>query len=149
MSPFAEIPDAALSFGAVHLAPAVTLPIVVVLGLMGAWYWRRMGRGSVPPIRRRLRRMGLLLGGAALVLMTAAISFLDPGIHRAAYLIAWLAVLVVVMAAVLVAALDAIATVRLHQRSVERQLVRDAMRLREVTKARGGDAEPGSDRLDG
>ena len=82
-------------------------------------------------------------------MMTAAISFLDPGIHRAAYLIAWLAVLVVVMAAVLVAALDAIATVRLHQRSVERQLVRDAMRLREVTKARGGDAEPGSDRLDG
>ena len=125
-----EVPSMASVVAVVHLSPAVTLPIVGALILVGIWYWKRMGRGSVPPIRRRLRRIGLLLGAAGLVLMTAAISLIDPAIHRAAYLIAWLAVLFVVLMACVVATLDAVATIRLHQKSVERQLVRDALRLR-------------------
>ena len=128
----------------VHLSPVVTLPIVCGLALLGVWYWRRMGRGSVPPIRRRLRRIGLLLGAAGLVLMTAAISFFDPAVQQTAYLISWLAVLFVVLMAVVVATLDALATIRLHQKSVERQLVRDALRLRGAVDAESRDSEADS-----
>lgn len=149
MSALNDLPSMSLVIGAVHLSPTVTLPIVCGLALMGVWYWRRMGRGSVPPIRRRLRRFGLFLGAVGLVLMTAAISFLDPAIHRAAYLISWLAVLFVVLIAVVVATIDAAATIRLHQKSVERQLVRDAMRLRGAVDARNEDSSPGSDPPEG
>ena len=139
-----ELPSIPSVIAVVHLSPAVTLPIVCGLALLGVWYWRRMGRGSVPPIRRRLRRIGLLLGAAGLVLMTAAISFFDPAVHQTAYLISWLAVLFVVLMAVVVATLDALATIRLHQKSVERQLVRDALRLRGAVDAESRDSEADS-----
>ena len=125
------------------------IPGVCALGVLGAWYWRRLGRASVPRFQRRLRRAGLLLGGAGLGLMTAAVSFLDPAVHGAAYLISWLGVLFVVLAAVLLATFDAAVTIRFHQKSVERQLVRDALKLREVTKADERDSSPDSIKGDG
>ena len=84
-----------------------------------------------------------------MVFITAAVSFLDPAVQQAAYLIAWLAVLFVVLAAVLVAVMDAAVTIRLHQKSVERQLVRDALRLRGAIRNEGGDSESDSSRPEG
>ena len=144
MSSLNQIPPIPLVFGAVHLPPALTVPFVCGLAVLGIWYWRRMGRGSIPPIRRRLRRIGLLLGAFGLVLITAAISFLDPAVHRLAYLLAWLGVLFVVLIAVVVATIDAAMTIRLHQKSVERQLVRDALRLRGAVDERRGDSKSDS-----
>lgn len=127
---------------AVHLAPAISLPVSCGLVIWGAWYWGRMGRGSVPAIRRRLRRVGLLLGAVGLVLMVLASSFIDPATRPAAYLVAWMGVLVVVLLAVVVAVMDALATVRLHRNWMDRQQVRDALRLRGALGSEGMDPKP-------
>lgn len=145
MNSVAESISGVASMAAVHVAPVFSVPVAFGLALLGAWYWRRMGRGSVPPIRRRLRRIGLLLGFLGGVLLLAALSFIDPVIRPAAYLIGWFAVLFVVVLAVVVAGLDAIATVRLHQKSVDRLLMRDTLKLRGAVDASRRDPERDAD----
>ena len=134
----ASIPASAI-VSAIHVDPVFSVPIAIGLALLGAWYWRRMGRGSIPPIRRHLRRIGLLLGAMGGLLLLSALSFIDPVIRPAAYVTSWFAVLFVVLAAVVVAGLDAIATLRLHQKSVDRLLMRDALKLRGAVDARRRD----------
>ena len=145
MTSFSESFPAAAIISVVHVAPVFSVPIAIGLALVGAWYWRRMGRGSIPPIRRRLRRIGLLLGAMGGLLLMSALSFIDPVVKPAAYVTTWFAVLFVVLAAVVVAGLDAIATLRLHQKSVDRLLMRDALKLRGAVDARrrdpAGDAD--------
>ncbi|MCP4834027.1 MAG: hypothetical protein GY895_04615 [Phycisphaera sp.] len=145
MTSFSESFPASAIISVVHVAPVFSVPIAIGLALVGAWYWRRMGRGSIPPIRRRLRRIGLLLGAMGGLLLMSALSFIDPVVKPAAYVTTWFAVLFVVLAAVVVAGLDAIATLRLHQKSVDRLLMRDALKLRGAVDARrrdpAGDAD--------
>lgn len=145
MTSFSESFPASAIISVVHVAPVFSVPVAIGLGLVGAWYWRRMGRGSIPPIRRRLRRIGLLLGAMGGLLLMSALSFIDPVVKPAAYVTTWFAVLFVVLAAVVVAGLDAIATLRLHQKSVDRLLMRDALKLRGAVDARrrdpAGDAD--------
>ncbi len=130
-----------MMLGEIHLHPAITAPIVVLLGVLAAGYWRRLARASVPGPRRHLRRAGLLVGGVATFAGFFAISMFDPDHRPTAYLLAWLVVAILLLPAVLLAAADAIFTVRLHQRSLERRLARDAQRIRRAVAASGADAE--------
>ncbi len=120
---------------AVHLSPVVTLPILAVLVVGGGLYWRRLARASVPRPRRRLRRAGLLIGGLVAVFGVVASSLIDPDQRPTAYLLAWAIVAALLLPAVLVALADAIFTVRLHQRSLDRRLHRDAQRIRREVEA--------------
>ena len=115
---------------AVLASPWWTIPAAILLVAIGAWYWRRLGRGSVPRVRRRIRRASLAVVAFGLVMIVIGASLLDPADRSYAYLLSWAAVLVAVVMMVLLAALDAIVTVRLHQRSIDRRLLRDAFRLR-------------------
>ena len=115
---------------AVLASPWWTIPAAILLVAIGAWYWRRLGRGSVPRVRRRIRRASLAVVAFGLVMIVIGASLLDPADQSYAYLLSWAAVLVAVVMMVLLAALDALVTVRLHQRSIDRRLLRDAFRLR-------------------
>lgn len=115
---------------AVLASPWWTIPAAILLVAIGAWYWRRLGRGSVPRVRRRIRRASLAVVAFGLVMIVIGASLLDPADQSYAYLLSWAAVLVAVVMMVLLAALDALVTVRLHQRSIDRRLLRDAYRLR-------------------
>ena len=115
---------------AVLASPWWTIPAAILLVAIGAWYWRRLGRGSVPRVRRRIRRASLAVVAFGLVMIVIGASLLDPADRSYAYLLSWAAVLVAVVMMVLLAALDALVTVRLHQRSIDRRLLRDAYRLR-------------------
>jgi Na+/proline symporter len=125
-----------IPLAAVHVPPVISLPIAVGLLILGGVYWRRLGRASVPRPRRRLRRAGLMLGLAVGATGVLAVSILDPDQRPTAYLVAWAVVAMLLFPAVLIAAADAIFTVRLHQRSLDRRLARDAQRIRrEVAEA--------------
>ena len=123
------------SLAAVELPAILTLPIFGVLLLIGGWYWIRLGRGLVLPIRRRLRRTGLLIASVTASFALAAVSFIDPEVMPIAYLLAWTAVLILVFAAVLVALADVAVTVRVHQKSSERRMLRDARAIRRAMEA--------------
>ena len=136
---------------AVLASPWWTIPLAILLVAIGAWYWRRLGRGSVPRVRRRIRRASLAVVAFGLVMIVIGASLLDPATRSYAYLLSWSAVLVAVVMMVLLAALDALVTVRLHQRSVDRRLLRDAFRLRGAIadrdpedSSRSSDVEPRS-----
>ena len=122
-------------FAAVELPAIVTLPIFGVLLLIGGWYWIRLGRGLVLPIRRRLRRTGLLIATVTASFALAAVSFIDPEAMPIAYLLVWTAVLVLVFAAVSVSLADVAVTVRVHQKSSERRMLRDARAIRRAMMA--------------
>jgi Na+/proline symporter len=123
------------ALAAVHVSPVLVGPVLVVLLLAGGIYWRRLGRGSVPRPRRRLRRLGLAIGAAVGLVGMAAVSMIDPDLSPTGYLLAWGMVAVLLLPAVLVAAADAIFTIRLHQRSLDRRLQRDSQRIRREFEA--------------
>jgi uncharacterized protein YjeT (DUF2065 family) len=132
--------------GEVHLPPIATVPVLAGLLVCVAVYWRRLSRGSVPGPRRRLRRAGLAVGVVVASMATMALSLLDPAMHPSPYLVAWSVVLLLLAPAVLIAIADAIFTIRLHQRSLERRLLRDAVRIRrEVESASTGAMDADSD----
>ena len=125
-------------FAAVEAPAIITLPIFGVLGLIGGWYWRRLGRGLVLPIRRRLRRVGLLIAGMSASIALAALSYIDPELTPIAYLLAWMAVLLLVLSAVLVAMADVLVTIQIHQKSSGRRILRDARTIRRAMVADKG-----------
>jgi len=134
------------SLAAVHVTPVVTAPVLVALLVGAAIYWRRLGRASVPRPRRRLRRAGLVVGAVVGVAGMAALSVFDPDLRPTGYLLAWAVVASLLLPAVLIAAADAVFTVRLHQRSLDRRLARDAQRIRrEVEAASAANDASGSD----
>jgi Na+/proline symporter len=118
------------ALAAIHVSLALTVPVLATLFIAGGVYWRRLGRGSVPRPRRRLRRLGLAIGAVVGLVGLAALSIIDPDVRPTGYLFAWAMVSVLLLPAVLVAAADAIFTIRLHQRSLDRRLQRDAQRIR-------------------
>ena len=125
-------------FAAVEVSAIITLPIFGVVGLIGVWYWRRLGRGLVLPIRRRIRRAGLLIAGMTASMALAALSFIDSEATPIAYLLAWMVVLLLVLSAVLVAMADVLVTIQIHQKSSERRMLRDARAIRRAMGAEEG-----------
>lgn len=125
----------------VHLSPGVTVPLLVVAVVAAAGYWRRLARASVPRIRRRLRRAGLLVGLVAALASVVAMSFLDPEARPGSYLVLWGLIVALLVPAVSIAVADVMVTVRLHRTSLERRAARDAVRIRAAFKAADGRAD--------
>ena len=134
----------ASTLGVVLVDFVVTIPVLLVGLSLIVWYWMRLGRRSVMPIRRRLRRGGLAVASVTLLLTAVALSGIDADLHPGAFILAWGGVLLLVFLAVGLACLDALVTVRLHQKSLERQMVRDALALRRAMDSEPEASEPGA-----
>ena len=123
--------------GQTHLPGWATCVVLAVAAFAGVWYWRRLRRGSVPMIRRRLRRASLVIGGGVLVAAAAASGWIDPDVDQIPYLVTWAGVVLGLLVLVVLALVDAFVSVRLHQRSLDRRLVRDTLRIREAMDREG------------
>lgn len=85
--------------GVVHISPTISVPVVALLALGIAWYYKRVGARSVPPSRRRIRRVSISMMLVLLAVMIRGTSFLDVDLSddRLAYANTWgLAVLLLV-----------------------------------------------------
>ncbi|MAI72071.1 hypothetical protein OAL71_02500 [Phycisphaerales bacterium] len=134
----------AIGLGQTHLPPWATLAIAAPFLLIGLWYWRRLGRSAVIPVRRRIRRFSLLMGGVATIATVMATGWIDPDVRPISYLSGWAVVMVTLFALVVCAVIDAIVSIRLHQRMVDRRLVRDTLRLRgAIERSAGNDSGEG------
>jgi hypothetical protein len=128
-----------LGLARTHLSAPTVTAIAVPLLLAGFWYWRRLGRISVLPIRRRIRRFSLLMAGVAMIATAAATGWIDPDVSPISYLSVWAVVMITLLILVLCAVIDAVVSIRLHQRIVDRRLVRDTIRLQSAIERSGGD----------
>ncbi len=126
--------------GQTHLPGWTTCVALALATFVGVWYWRRLRRGSVPMVRRRLRRASLVIGGGVLVAVAAATGWIDPDVHQIAYVVTWAGVVVGLVVLVVLSLIDALVSIRLHQRSLDRRLVRDTLRIREAMDREGVDS---------
>ncbi|MAD19400.1 MAG: hypothetical protein CMJ52_04155 [Planctomycetaceae bacterium] len=129
--------------GQTHLPAWTTCVVLLAAAVAGGWYWRRLRRGSVPRIRRRLRRASLVTGGGVLAASAAAAGFIDPDLHQLPYVLTWAVVVLGLLVLVVLALIDAFVSIRLHQRSLDRRLVRDTLRIREAMDREGVDPDRG------
>lgn len=125
------------SLGQTHVPAWTTCVGLAVAALVGSWYWRRLRRGSVPAIRRRLRRASLVIGGGVLVAVAAATGWIDPAVRQIPYVLTWAGVVLGLLVLVVLSLIDAFVSIRLHQRSLDRRLVRDTLRIREAMDREG------------
>ena len=128
--------------GQTHLPGWTTCVALAIAAIAGGWYWRRLRRGSVPMIRRRLRRASLVIGGGVLVAAAAATGWIDPDVDQIPYIVTWGGVVLGLLVLVILSLVDAFVSIRLHQRSLDRRLVRDTLRIREAMDREGIGSRP-------
>ena len=113
----------------VHILPSISIPVAIVLAVLIVWYSWRLGSDHVPPSRRKIRRMTLLLMLVTLPILVRALSYLDPSIEPTQYVVSWLIILVAMMILVIFAAIDIFLTANAHARQQEANIRRDAPSL--------------------
>ena len=113
----------------VHILPAISIPVAFVIAMLIVWYSWRLGADHVPPSRRKIRRMTLLLMLITLPILVRALSYLDPSIEPTQYVISWLIILAAMMFLVIFAAIDIFLTANAHARHQEANIRRDAPSL--------------------
>lgn len=101
---------------AVHVHPAITSVLALLVAAVLGWYWHRIGDPSVPASRRRIRRISILCMLLSLPLFIAALSLLDPTIHsqKRTYALAWTFALGMLLIIMITAVLDMMNNLRLH-----------------------------------
>lgn len=107
-----------LTLAATHLPPWLAILFASLLILAMAWYWPRLGRADIHPQRRQIRRLSLLFSLTGLVAATLGFGVIDPDARPVHYSIAWLAASCAILVVVLLAMLDALLSLRLHQRAI-------------------------------
>ncbi|MGA1016505.1 MAG: hypothetical protein ACO3YY_00750 [Phycisphaerales bacterium] len=100
------------------LPPAVAIPLAALLAVGCLWYWRRHDRRDVPESRRRIRRFSLLLILTTLPGLVWCSSLLDHRVDPQAYLVGWLACLMLLGVSGLTAGADVLDTLRLRAAEV-------------------------------
>ena len=114
---------------AIDVEPAVSLLIGVVLVLLAAWYWQRLGRDEVDRSTRAIRRGSLVLCVLAIFALVRAASFIDSEVNPRVYMIAWLSALGLIFLVVMVMAVDILNSFRLHRRALQEDALETAARL--------------------
>ena len=110
--------------------------VAVVYIALATWYWRRLGRGSVPNARRICRRWGLVFGGAALGAIVAGTAVVDSRTMPIPYLASWCIVGLSVFAVTVTAGVDVLLTMLFYRESLQRHMLRDAQHLRQAMEDR-------------
>ncbi len=123
-----------MTLGEVHLHPSMTIPPAVLLTVVMAWYWRRLGAGDVPDSRRRIRRASIAVTLLTLPILVHAASFLDAEARPGQYVITWLLVMFCIGLVLLTAGLDVLNTMRLSHLHRRQRLERATADLIEASR---------------
>ncbi|MGI9015371.1 MAG: hypothetical protein ACR2GY_14155 [Phycisphaerales bacterium] len=103
---------------AAHFPLTTTLPIAAFALLAIGWYFVRLGRSGVQPLRRRIRRWTMLLLACSVLAMTAGLSFVTAEDSPTIYAAVWVCVIVLVLLMLLTALLDILNNVSMHRSSM-------------------------------
>jgi hypothetical protein len=104
-----------LLLGAVHLPPLISVSMASAIGAWIVWYWFRLGSANVPRSRRRIRRYSLFAIGVSLMFFVRGLSFVDRAVDPRNYIITWSLALLMAAIVIVIAMLDAMNNLRLHQ----------------------------------
>lgn len=107
-----------LSFAAIHVAPAITIPVAVVLAVAMIAYLRRLAAVDVPRWRRALRQSTMVLGLLMLPLLVEGFSLIDPDVTPRPYALVWLASGFLLFVIVVLTAIDMRLSWSMHQREL-------------------------------
>lgn len=99
-----------------HVAAMVAVPMAIAAGLVLVWYWFRMGASAVPPSRRRIRRVSVVLMLASLPMFLRGLSFLDPTVQPREYLLTWMIALLMLLLILITAIADVVNNMLIHRR---------------------------------
>lgn len=91
---------------AVHLAPALGVPLAVIGVAALGWFHRRLAGPEVPAPRRRVRRAATMAMVGGVLALLVAISFADPAVQPTLYVASWTAVVALLLVIVALALVD-------------------------------------------
>lgn len=125
---------------AIHIPPVYSLAVAaMVLGWI-TWYWIRLGQEHVPTSRRTIRRISLAVMTLTLIPLVRGASFVDRAVEPREYVVTWTVALLLILAVIACAALDAINSLRLHQRMAHDAISDSARELMDAIHRREQDA---------
>jgi hypothetical protein len=127
-----------VTLAAVHLSPAITIPLAVMLAAFVVWYWMRLSSEDVPDSRRRIRRASLVVMAVAIIPFIRASSMLDPDAAdphvRQEYIVTWTLCGVLLILIVGLAVLDVFNNMRLQRRHARAMIDLAARRLGQAAR---------------
>lgn len=127
-----------MTIASVLLAPAVTVPAAAAFLFWLLWYWRQLGRETVPDSRRRIRRASTAVMLAGLPFLVVALSYLDATTGPGTWAMTWVLVMFVLLLVVFAAALDVFNTLRLGRQERIDRLVDEAIEQARRRKGAAG-----------
>ncbi len=107
-----------LNVAAIHVVPAITIPVAAVLAVAMIVYLRRLAATEVPRWRRALRQSSMVLGLLMLPLLVEGFSLIDPDITPRPYALVWLASGFLLFVIVVLTAIDMRLSWSMHQREL-------------------------------
>jgi len=128
---------------AVLVHPLLTVPpaLALVAGLV--WYWLRVGHRWRRTPRRGVRRLSIALIVVSLPPVVRGLSFSDPDREGIEWAVTWAVATMLIFAVVMIGALDAMLTYRVHRREYDEALRRARQELTQATDGhRGADMPP-------
>jgi MFS family permease len=126
-----------VTLAAPHLPPWLVVGVASILFIAMAWYWTRLAAPDVPPARRRIRRMSLMIGLASIFAAVLGFGIIDPDAERWRYLAAWAAASIGLVVVVGLALLDGVVSMREHRRGLEKlHAERNAALARDIAERR-------------
>ena len=127
------------TIAAVHVDPRYTVPAAIVIAVLLIWYWRRLGRPGMQRRRRRVRRISLAIMLLSLPNFVRGLSFLDPSVDQAQYVVSW-SVSIVLMALIFATACaDALVTFSHRRRQYEREITAGGAEVLEAIRKHQGE----------
>ncbi len=128
---------------AVLVHPVISVSVGVIALVLVWWYWLVIGDERVPLSRRRLRRTTTMVILVAIPLMVAGLSFINRHTQPRSFVLAWTLVLLLMFLIILGAALDALNSLRLRSRELDREVADAAKQLKKAldNKRRDDDEE--------
>jgi hypothetical protein len=121
---------------AVHVSPALTVPIALGAAAVIVWYGIRLEHRWSDRGRRRLRQVSLIPMLLSLPALVRGLSFSDPELDPQQYLLSWTAATMLLLILALIAGIDAIVTLRAHRRHYRDALHKVGEEIVQAARAR-------------
>ena len=115
----------------------LTVPIATVGAICVLWYWIALEKPSVPPSRRRIRRVSMIVMLVSLPVLVQALSFSNHQSNPNQFVVTWSMVLFLLMLVMITAIVDAVNTTKIHREQQLQEMAKAAADM--LAKAREDD----------